>query len=114
MNDKVKKIFGADAEISSMKSGNTINVYIGKGDDLEKAKARDIKKAHAKGESATVDGVKTWITYNVIVDTSKESSDMFTWDKSGNKVKNERVLVTVDADGNRTEEVLGTVFKNYE
>lgn len=111
---KVKKIFGEDAEISSMQAGDTLNVYIGKGEEIEKAKASDIKKAHAKGESAIHDGIKTWITHNVIFDTSKEGSDAFTWDASGNKVKNERILVTVDAEGNRTEEMLGTVFKNYE
>lgn len=112
--DKAKKIFGPDTEVSSMRSGGTLNVYIGSGDELAKAKARDIKKAHAKGESAEVAGVKTWITHKAVIDTSKDGSDMFTWDKSGNRIKQTKILVTVDADGKRTEEVLGTVFKNYD
>jgi len=110
----LKKAFGADAKISSMQAGGTMHVYLGNGEEIEKAKTEDIKKAHKKGQATITDGIKSWITHNVIYDASKEGSAAYTWDASGNKVKNKKILVTIDADGKRTEELLGTVFKNYE
>ncbi len=59
------------------------------------------------------DGSSEWVIDEIVSDTSKTGSDMFTWDKSGNRVKYERCRYRKTADGVVTREVEKTVFKSF-
>lgn len=70
-------------------------------------------KAMLNGKTITWhDGRIEWIEDNVIVDMTKNGSDVYTWDASGNRVKYERVRYT-KIDDEVTKETLRTVFKGW-
>ena len=103
----------ADAKTVSVKIGDTLQVYIGDSDDLTASMDKDIAKGLKAGKLIQRDGTKQWIDDSPITDTNKAGSDAYTWDKSGNKIKHNRTLVTMDADGNKTDKIIGTVYKNF-
>lgn len=57
---------------------------------------------------------KQWVNTDCITDTTKEGSAVWTWDASGNRVKCERTLHTMHKDGTRTQEVIGTCWRNFD
>ncbi len=63
------------------------------------------------GESTLVADYRSWITYREYSDASKSGADRYVWSKDGNRTKHDRVLITVDGDGAKTEEVLGVVYR---
>ena len=68
--------------------GDTIYVYLFKEKDEEKIRA-DIEKLVKPNGDALVslkDGTRTWIEDRPVFDASKEGSDRYTWDRTGNRV----------------------------
>ena len=96
--------------IEKIQIGTTLEVFIGA---CIKEKAAAIKKGLAKGEIVIRDGVKTFHTHDAIFDGSKVGSEQYIWDKSGDRVKQNKILVTIAKDGTRTEEIIGTVFRKW-
>lgn len=93
--------------------GNTLEVFFS-----PEARTLTEKKARAALNRGVVvkwqDKRRQWITHFVVYDTAKEGSECFTWSPNGERVLNERILVTVTQDGTRTEEHLGTCWRDYE
>ena len=66
-----------------------------------------------KGDGITwEDGKEQWYDYLEIIDVTKTGSEMFTWDRSGDRVKCRRVLTTVIGD-ELTREEKGFVYRKY-
>jgi hypothetical protein len=110
MNDNTPKAQAAqilrDAPTASFQTGGTLNVYVGN-DAISKMPA-DIRTALNRGDCVTFDdGSKQYI------DTNKIGSAQYTWDKTDTRVKHDRVLVTIDADGNRTDKKLSSVYRAF-
>jgi len=63
------------------------------------------------GETVTQDGRTFWREFHPVTDFNKTGSDMFVWDKSGNKAKHEIVTVTRSEGGAITRTVTGTCFR---
>lgn len=92
--------------------GDTLFIYDDGTEPEIEAKA---KRALANGVSVVrADGTEEWITYNPIIDSAKVGSEQYIWDKSGEKVKSEKVRHLKSKDGTITQEVIRTVFKTYE
>ena len=85
--------------------GDTL--YIGNGPETEAA----IKKGLARGETVEENGVKQWVSLNVIHDHTKEGSAAYIW--QGDKVKHEKVLCTKDKDGKLTMKTIGYCFREW-
>lgn len=69
------------------------------------------KKAMAKGATIQwADGRKEWIEVREQTDGTKRGSAMYTWDKSGNKVKANIIVKSKDKSGKITERQIGTKF----
>jgi len=72
------------------------------------------EKALKNGKTVTWhDGRIEWIEDEIVFDSTKDASDAFTWDKSGNRVLYERFLYTKIGD-EVTKDLLRTVFKKWE
>tara|TARA_R100000501_G_C2523543_1_gene49682 strand:+ start:89 stop:388 length:300 start_codon:yes stop_codon:yes gene_type:complete len=82
-------------------------IIIGKPDDMT---AKRINNSLLSGNTITYasDWRKQFINDKPILDSNKD----FVWNKSGNRCKHNRTLVTIHKDGTRTEEVLKTVWKS--
>jgi hypothetical protein len=103
----------ANAECTVITIDDDLHVALGEGvgDELREL----AKKALAKGKVVVwEDKRKQWINTDCITDTSKEGSAVWTWDASGNRVKCERTLHTMHNDGTRTQEVIGTCWRNFD
>lgn len=116
MNDNMTKAQAAqilrDAPTASFQTGGTLNVYVGN-DAISKMPA-DIRTALNRGDCVTFDdGSKQYIDTNMVIDTNKIGSAQYTWDKTDTRVKHDRVLVTIDADGNRTDKKLSSVYRAF-
>lgn len=90
--------------------GNTIHVFLGTESDDFGEKITSLETPDGHGV-VSEDGSEVWITDVEVVDTSKEGSDRYTWDKSGNRVKHARTRFTRDSAGNVRSEVLRHVYK---
>jgi hypothetical protein len=102
-----------DADKDAVTIGDTLQVYVGT-DAVNTSMPADIRKGLNRGDVVKFsDGTKQFIDIDMIIDTSKTGSDAFTWNAAGDKVKHNRVLVTIDKDGNRSTKVLGSVFKKF-
>jgi len=94
--------------------GDTIEVFIGNSDQLDKAMADAIRKGLARGLTIKhADGSKEWHTHSAIVNLDKQGSQMFIWDKAGQRVKQNKIRVQISPTGERTETIIGTVFRNW-
>lgn len=91
--------------------GDTLFIYDEGTKPQIEAKA---KRALASGESVVrPDGTEEWISYNPIIDSAKVGSKQYIWDKSGERVKSEKVRHLKSKDGTIVQEVIGTVFKTF-
>jgi len=91
------------------------DMHVALGEGVGDVLREDARKALAKGKVVVwEDRRKQWINTDCITDTSKEGSEVWTWDKSGNRVKCERTLHTLHNDGTRTSEVIGTCWRNFD
>jgi hypothetical protein len=71
------------------------------------------KKALRRGETVTENGISQWISNNVVFESDKPGSHAYVWDKTGNKVKHEKVLVTKDREGKITAKTIGFCFLEW-
>lgn len=73
------------------------------------------QKAMREGRAVTWNwphGPTQWFEDYEILDLDKSGSAIYTWDKSGNRVKCERYLITRDKDGEVTKEFTKHVYKS--
>ena len=72
---------------------------------------KDIDKALNQGRSLDLpNGGKQFIIFDAIHDAD---TDTYIWDKSGNRVKHNKVLHTVLKDGTHTQKIIGTTYRNF-
>ena len=103
MSDQGKKIL-LNATKRVVQIGDTLNVFVGDSDSFNAVLEKTIKHGLAAGEAVTENGVRQFI--------SREWIYPYIWDKSGNRVKANRILSTV-AEGKLTREHIGTCFVNF-
>ena len=77
--------------------GDTLHIFIG--DDAVGTVDRKIRFALSRGKTVKECGIEQWITLLPLRDPSKIGSACYTWDKTGNKVKAEKIMVTKFPDG---------------
>lgn len=103
----------ADADKDAVTIGDTLSIYVGT-DAVNKKMPADIKRGLNRGDLVKfMDGSKQFIDTDVVIDLSKSGSAMYTWDKTDTRVKHDRVLVTIDADGNRSTKKIGSVYRKF-
>lgn len=105
---------------TTVKFGNELLVFIGtKADSDERAAwLESPKKRLVAGGPALryEDGSSEYIIDTPIVELSGGNSigaAIYTWDKTGNKIKCKRCLVQVSPDKKITQTVLRTVYRDY-
>jgi hypothetical protein len=115
--DELRKAFeGSVAAQVTVHSATTKtdNLIIGTEDTIEDMTEKIVSDGLAAGhEVARADGTREWIHARLLVDLTKQGADQFIWSKD-DRVKHERVHVIIDADGNRTETVVGTTYRKFE
>ena len=94
---------------------NEIRVYIMTAEEAPAMAVqitKEINKALKAGKSVTVDGVRTFHTSTPVIDTTKQGSEMYTWNKPGTKVRHDVIehSLTVET-GAKTTKVIGQAFK---
>jgi hypothetical protein len=106
-NTKVNRL-----KMHMTRCGNTLFVY----DDTTKERVeKQIMRRMEKGETVErPDGTKIWIEYEAVRDASKSGSACYTWDKSGNRCKHEKVMYTLHPLGVRSRDVLRSVWRDYD
>ena len=77
--------------------GDTLHIFIGE-DAMDKVD-RKIRWALNRGLTVKECGIEQWITKMPLRDPSKIGSACYTWDKAGDKVKAEKIMVTKFPDG---------------
>ena len=98
-------------KLFTLRIGDTLHIY----DTISAPEiAKQVKKGLDSGKTIYhPNGKKEWIDFNVHFNPNKNSaSESYTWDKSGNKIKHDKIHVTL-FEGKRTEKLLGTVFKKF-
>ncbi len=98
-------------ELFATKIGDTLFIF-----DAESRPGitKKIKRALAKGETIIhEDKSREWIETIPIHDPTKTGSDEYVWDKSGDRIKCNRIRHT-SKDGNRETETLSPVFKGWD
>lgn len=93
-------------------TGKSISIY----DDAAAEEVEAAIHAAAKrggGAFQIGNGPVQWYEDLAVMDTTKTGSAVYTWDKTGDRVKHDRVLVSRDLEGNLTREKVGTVYKTY-
>jgi hypothetical protein len=84
-------------------------------DDTTLADVRAIAiKALKQGrEVKWFDGKTQWLSWDVVLDLDKHASDIYTWDKSYNRVLHNVVLHTKPKDGDTTHRLIGEVYRKF-
>ena len=93
--------------IRTITTAKEIKIFVG-GDDLTK----EINDLVAKGHSVHEKGVKTFITHSEVIDTTKEGSEQYTWDKPGNRVLHNKIQHTIK-NGVHTTEIIGQSYRSF-
>lgn len=81
-------------------------------ESLDEIRAKAIQALKNGHEVMWFDRTINWIESDPIIDFTKNGSDMYIWDKSGNKVKNEITLYTKKGKA-ITKEKIGERFRTY-
>lgn len=100
------------AKLKVARCGDTLYVF----DEVSEAKVEAaIAKRLLKGDARTSgDGTREWIDDEMVVDTSKQAAEQYTWAADGNRVLHERVKYTLHRDGRRERKVLRKIYKAFE
>jgi len=72
-----------------------------------------IQKALKQGKTVIENGVSSWLEEEPVCDFDKKNTDIYTWDKTGNKILVQKILHTKDKTGTITKKVLSSVWKSY-
>jgi len=94
-------------------TGEEATIYLCDDENLAAITAKAEKAMKAGATVTWQDGRQQWINDDILFDSSKNGSAAFQWDRSGNRVKHERFLVTRTPDGQIRTEAVGTVFKRF-
>jgi len=98
----------------SIQIGDTLHLLIGADtQEIDVIAEKKIKAALATGQTVIENGVSTWIGTSEVLNQNKSGSAAYTWDKSGNKIKIEKFLVTKTADGAVSRKSLGFAWRNF-
>jgi len=91
----------------------TVHIIVGElTEDQQKGLDRKVSQAMNKGYDVEwPDGTCQWITKAPLFDAVKSG---FTWDATGNRIKCEYILKTLELDRTITEKTLRTVFVNFD
>lgn len=100
----------AEAPKRAVQFDDVVMIYVGT--DLHDRVARDIDKALAAGKTVVENGISQWVEYWPIADYKKTGSDVYIFDKSGNRVKCEKFLFVKKAGGSVDKTKLGTAWRN--
>lgn len=79
---------------------------------LEKIRPLAIQALKRGNVVTWFNGVTQWIDNSPIMNLDQEASDAYTWDESGNKIKNEILLYSKNGDTVEFEQI-GTSFRSY-
>ena len=101
-------------KIETIEIYDTLHIFVGIGDEGEDIKQKVVDKGHAAGHTVIRKGVKTHHHFEEIVDLSKSGSDVYTFDKSGNRVKGNLVEYTNQEDGSVTKRIIKTTYRSFE
>ena len=106
----------ANAVKGTVQIGNVMQIVLGSTTDhVDEIIQVMVSKGLKAGKTVRRDdGSREWIAAHEIIDHSKVGGAAYTWHADGNRVKHERVHVIIDADGNRTETVVGTTYRKFE
>jgi len=107
---ELKKVLSL-ATSTVVQIGSTIEVYIGSSDKFLKQIDVDIEKALKAGKTVKRGNVTTWREWNPIIDTSKQGSNQYIWNKT-EKIKGELTEHT-KIKNEITVKKLGTSFRNF-
>lgn len=92
--------------------GDTMNICQAETRHVVAAQA---EKALVRGETVTwEDGRKEWLEIIHIVDLAQRGSQMYIWDKAGDKVKADIFRVTKTRSGIVTKRKIGTKFVRFD
>lgn len=99
-------------KIKTARCGNTLYVF----DETEEQRiAQVIEQRMLKGAMQILnDGTKRWIEYDPVIDTTKEGSEQYKWDKSGNKVLTATVQHELRPNGEHSKIILKRSYRRYE
>lgn len=113
MQDREQREANRDKLIEAFRTARKVmcgeTLVIGTDAEVEKF----VKKALRRGETVTENGVSRWVSHNVVFESDKPGSHAYVWDKSGNKVKHEKVLCTKGKDGKITMKTVGFCFLEW-
>ena len=101
-------------KIESIRIFDTLHVFVGTGNESDKLKQKVVDKGHADGYTVIRKGVKTHHHFEALTDLSKSGSDVYTFDKSGNRVKGNIVEYTNQEDGSVTKRIVRTTYRSFE
>lgn len=115
MQDREKREAARDALIEAIRQARKVMIgetlFIGIGPEVDTA----IKKGLRQGKTVTENGVSQWISLEVVFHSDKPGSHAYVWDKTGNKVKHNKVLVTKTlATGEIKLKNVGTCFREWD
>ena len=111
---KPKKEMEMKTEIESIRIFDTLHIFVGTGNESDKAKQKVVDKGHADGHTVIRKGVKTHHHFKPFQDLSKSGSDQYIFDKSGNRVKGNLVEYTNQEDGSVTKRIIRTTYRSFE
>jgi DNA mismatch repair protein MutH len=109
MTKEALKQMLADAPRRTVQIDSTVHLYLGA--DTTGHVEQTIQKALAAGKTVTDNGTAQWIEHFPVA-LAGTGSARYTWDKSGNRVKCERVLCTRTESGEYTQKVLGFSYRD--
>lgn len=103
-------IAAAPKRVIQVNHGAKLHAFIGK-DALPLADEL-IKRTLRSGGSITENGTTSYLEFRPVIDASiREGLSPYIWDKSGNKIKHEKVLVEVGANAEVTRTSQGFVWR---
>ena len=98
-------------QVKSIHCGNTLFIFDGDSQTCIDSVNKDVQRKLEQGNSIKHnDGSREFIIYDAI---RNADDDTYIWDKSGNKVKHNKVRHIVTKDGTHTTEIVGTSFRNF-
>lgn len=112
--DRVKAKQAAQrAKVVNVETGTCYLFYFTEADRQEVEKK--IAKLLASGSSRhNDDGSVEWVHYEAVVDTSKQASEQYQWDSSGNKVLHHKVAYRRTLAGEISKIVIGRSYRTLE
>lgn len=97
------------ATLKTARIGDTLCIYDAAGEQI--VKKMIIPDGHAMIKP---DGSAEWVADIEVVDTTKQGSNQYTWDKTGNRIRHARTRFTKASSGEITSVVEKFIYKKME